>query len=60
MTSGEFHQLVALLQGQFMQMDRRLSQVLGHVDDISRRLGRLEQAAMPSTRDEARERPARE
>jgi hypothetical protein len=35
MTSGEFHQLVALIQGQFMQIDRRLG-------EISRRLERLE------------------
>jgi len=43
MTSGEFHQLVALIQGQFLQLDRRLGQLLGHVEEIARRLARLEQ-----------------
>jgi hypothetical protein len=47
MTSGEFHQLVALIQGQFMQIDRRLGYVLGHVEEISRRVARLELAATP-------------
>jgi hypothetical protein len=47
MTSGEFHQLVALIQGQFMQIDRRLGQLLGHVEEISRRVARLEPAATP-------------
>jgi hypothetical protein len=45
MTSGEFHQLVALIQGQFMQIDRRLGQILGHFEEIARRLDRLEQSA---------------
>lgn len=60
MTSGEFHQLIALLQGQFMQIDRRLGQVLGHFDEISRRLDRLEQAATPPGRTEALEDRVRE
>ena len=60
MTSGEFHQLVALIQGQFMQIDRRLGLVIGHVEEISRRLARLEQAATPPEGAAVLERRARE
>jgi hypothetical protein len=56
MTSGEFHQLVALIQGQFMQIDRRLGQILGHFEEIARRLARLELAATPPERPRTPER----
>jgi hypothetical protein len=47
MTTVEFHQLVALLQGQFVQIERRLGQVLGHCEELARRLDRLEQKVAP-------------
>ena len=47
MTSGEFHQLVALLQGQFTQIERRLGQVLGQFEDLTRRLDRIERLSAP-------------
>jgi len=53
-TNGEYQQLVELLQGQFTQIDSRFdrletelrdfrSDVLGHFDELYRRLDRLEQ-----------------
>jgi hypothetical protein len=60
MTSGEFHQLIALLQGQFTQIDRRLGQVLGQFDEISRRLDRLQEVTTLRERLEELERRVRE